>query len=102
MLDKNKTVFEISLKDMDIKIFVVQLKLMAMVMVYFQICAIENALVYCNKATCVDMLNDAVPSVKQYNLLVPQPRPEVSYKIGSVRPFVDPSVCLQVFSELGR
>ena len=35
-------------------------------MVYVQICARENAPVYCNKATYVDMLNGAVAGVKQY------------------------------------
>ena len=51
---------------MDIKSLVLQLKLMTLVMVYVEICARENAPVYCNKATCVDMLNDAVAEVKQY------------------------------------
>ena len=66
MSDRNKTVFEISLKDMDIKSLVLQLKLRTLVMVYVEIRARENALVYCNKATCVGMLNDAVAGVKQY------------------------------------
>ena len=66
MLDRNKTVFEISLKDMDIKSLVLQLKLMTLVMVYVEICVRENTPVYCNKATCLDMLNDAVAGVKQY------------------------------------
>ena len=63
---RNKTVFEISLKDIDIKSLVLQLKLMTLVMVYVEICAKENAPVYCDKATCVDVLDDAVARVKQY------------------------------------
>ena len=51
---------------MDIKSLVLQLKLMTLVMIYVEICARENAPVYCNKATCVDMLNDAVAGVTQY------------------------------------
>ena len=43
------------MKDMDIKSFVLQLKLVTLVMVYVDICARENAPVYCNKATGVDM-----------------------------------------------
>ena len=66
LLDRKKTVFEISLKDMDIKGLVLQLKLMILVMVYVKICARDNAPVYCNKATCVDTLNDAVAGVTQY------------------------------------
>ena len=50
---------------MDIKSLVLQSKLMTLVMVNVEICARENAPVYCNKATCVDMLNDAVAGVKQ-------------------------------------
>ena len=63
---RNKTVFEISLKDIDIKSLVLQLKLMTLVMVYVEICAKENAPVYCDKATCVDVLDDAVAGVKRY------------------------------------
>ena len=51
---------------MDIKSLVLQLKLMTLVMVYVEICARENAPVYCNKATGVGMQNDAVAGVKQY------------------------------------
>ena len=51
---------------MDIKSLVLQLKLMTLVMVDVEIYARENAPVYCNKAACVDMLNDAVAGVKQY------------------------------------
>ena len=65
LLNRNKTVFEISLKDMDIRSSVLQLKLTTVVMVYVEICARENAPVSCNKATCVDMVNDAVAGVKQ-------------------------------------
>ena len=64
--DRNKTVFEILLKDMAIKSLVLQLKLMTLVMVYVEICARENVPVYCNKATGVDMQNDAVTRVKHY------------------------------------
>ena len=35
-------------------------------MVYVEICARENAPVHCNKATGIDMHNDAVAGVKQY------------------------------------
>ena len=63
---RNKTVFEISLKDINIKSLVLQLKLMTLVMVYVEICAKENSPVYCDKATCVDVLDDAVARVKQY------------------------------------
>ena len=66
LLDRNKTVFKILLIDMTIKSLVLQLKLMPLVMVYVEICARENAPVYCNKATGVDMQNDAVTGVKQY------------------------------------
>ena len=38
---------------MTIKSLILQIKLMAMVMVYVEICAKENVLVYCNKATGV-------------------------------------------------
>ena len=51
---------------MAIKILVLQLKLMTLVMVYVEICARENVPVYCNKATGVNMQNDAVAGVKQY------------------------------------
>ena len=66
LLDRNKTVFEILLKDMTIKSLVLQLRLMALVIVYVEICARENVPVYCNKATGIDMQNDAVTGVKQY------------------------------------
>ena len=66
LLDRNKTVFEILLKEMDIKSLVLQLKLMTLVLVYFEICVRENAPVFCNKATGLDMQNDAVGGVKQY------------------------------------
>ena len=65
MLDRNKTVFEILLKDMVIKSLVLQLKLMTLVMVYIEICARENVPVYCHKATGVDMQNDVVAGIKQ-------------------------------------
>ena len=48
------------LKDMAIKDLVLQLKLMTLVMVYVEICTTENVPFYCNKATGVDMQNDAV------------------------------------------
>ena len=51
---------------MDIKSLILQLKLMTLVMVYVENWARENAQVYCNKATGVDMENDAVAGVKQY------------------------------------
>ena len=66
MVDRNKTVFEIPLKDMAIKSLVLQLKLITLMMVYLETCARENAPVYCNKATGVDMQNDALAGVKQY------------------------------------
>ena len=65
MLDRNKTVFEILLKDMTIKSLVLQLKLMTLVTLYFEICARENVPVYCNKAKGVDMENDAAAGVTQ-------------------------------------
>ena len=66
LLDRNKTVFEILLKDTAIKSLVLQLKLMTLVLVYNEIFARENVPVYCNKAKGVDMQNDAVAGVKQY------------------------------------
>ena len=63
LLDRNKTVFEILLKDMAIKSLVLQLKLMTLVMEYVEICARESVPVYCNKATGLDMQNDAVAGV---------------------------------------
>ena len=39
---------------------------MTLVMVYVEVCARENVPVYCNKATGVDIQNDAVAGVKQY------------------------------------
>ena len=63
LLDRNKTVFEILLKDMAIKSLVLQLKLMTWVMEYVEICARESVPVYCNKATGLDMQNDAVAGV---------------------------------------
>ena len=65
LLERNKTVFEVLLKDMAIKSLVLGLKLMTLVMVYVEICARENVPAYCNKATDVDMQNDAVAGVKQ-------------------------------------
>ena len=38
---------------------------MALVMVYVEICAREDVLVYCNKATGAGMRNDAVAGVKK-------------------------------------
>ena len=61
LLDRNKTVFKILMK-----ILVLQLKLMALVMVYVEICARVNVPVYCNKAAGIDMQNYAVAGVKQY------------------------------------
>ena len=65
LLERNKTVFEVLLKDMAIKSLVLGLKLMTLVMVNVEIYARENVPVYCNKATDVDMQNDAVAGVKQ-------------------------------------
>ena len=62
----NKTVFEILLKGMAIKNLVLQLKLMALAMVYVEFCARGNVPVYCNKATGINMQNHAVAGVKQY------------------------------------
>ena len=53
------------LKDMEIKILVLQLNSTTLVMVYVEICARENAPVYCNKATGIDMQNYEVAGVKQ-------------------------------------
>ena len=50
---------------MAIKSLVLQLKLTTLVMVFVEICARENVPVYCDKATGVDMQNDAVAGVKQ-------------------------------------
>ena len=66
LLDRNKIVFEILLKYMAIKNLVLQLKLMALLIVYVEICARKNIPVYCNKATGVDMQNDTFIGVKQY------------------------------------
>ena len=66
LLARNKTVFEILLKNKAINILVLQLKLMALVMVSVEICARENLLVYCNKASGIEMQNDAVAGGKQY------------------------------------
>ena len=65
LLDRNKTVFEILLKDMAMKSLVLQLELMALVMTYVEICARSNVSVYCNKETGIDMQNHAVAGVKQ-------------------------------------
>ena len=51
---------------MTIKSLVLQLKLMTLMMVYVEICASENVLVYCDKATGMDIQNDAIAGVKQY------------------------------------
>ena len=51
---------------MAIKSLVLQLELMTLVIVYVEICARENVPVYCNKATGVNMQNDAVAGIKQY------------------------------------
>ena len=66
LLDRNKTVFEILLKDIAIKSLVLQSKLMTLMMVFVEICARKNVPVYCNKATGADMQNDTVAGVKQY------------------------------------
>ena len=66
LLDRNKTVFEILLKNMAIKSLVLQLNLMTLEVVYIEICARENVPVYCNKETGVDMQNHAVAGVKHY------------------------------------
>ena len=66
LLDRNKGIFEILLKDINIKSLVLKLKLMTLVMVHVEICARENSPVYCNKATGVGMQNDGVAGVKQY------------------------------------
>ena len=65
LLDRNKTVFEILLKDMVMKKFVLQLKLVRLVIVYVEICARENVAIYFNKATGIDKQNHAVAGVKQ-------------------------------------
>ena len=67
MLDRNKAVFEIMLKDMTIKDLVLQLKLMTLV--YVEICTTENVPFYCNKATGVDMQNDAVLELNSISLV---------------------------------
>ena len=66
LLNRNKTVFKTLLKDVAIKILVLQLKLITLVIVYVEICARENVSVCCNKATGVYMQNYAVAGVKQY------------------------------------
>ena len=66
MLDRNKRVFELLLKDMAMKSLVLQLMLMVLVMVWVEICARGSVLVYCNNATGVDMQDDALTGVKQY------------------------------------
>ena len=65
-LDRNKSVFEILLKDMAIKSLFLQLQLTTLVMVYVEICATENVAVYCTKAAGIDVQNDAVAGVKRY------------------------------------
>ena len=49
LFDRNKTVFEILLKDMAMKSLDSQLKLMALVMVYVKICEGANVTIYYNK-----------------------------------------------------
>ena len=66
LLDRSKTVFEILLEDMTMKSLGLQLKLITLAMVYVEICARQNAPVYSNKATGIDMQNHAVAGVKQY------------------------------------
>ena len=51
---------------MAMKKLVLQLKLMALVMVYVEICARGNVPAYCNKTTGVDMQNHVFAGVKQY------------------------------------
>ena len=51
---------------MTFKSLVLQLKLMELVMVYVEIRARKNVSVYCNKATGVDMQNDAITGVKHH------------------------------------
>ena len=46
LLDRNKTVFEVLLKGMAMKSLIFQLKLMALVMVYVEICARGNVPVF--------------------------------------------------------
>ena len=50
---------------MAMKSLVLQLKLMALVMVYVEICA-RDVSVNCNKATGINMQNHAVAPVNQY------------------------------------
>ena len=54
MFDRNKIVFEILMKHMTIKSLDRQLKLMALVMVYIEICARLNVPIY-YKVTGIDM-----------------------------------------------
>ena len=49
LFDRNKTVFEILLKDMAMKSLDSQLKLMALVMVHVKICERANVTIYYNK-----------------------------------------------------
>ena len=62
MLDRNKTVFEILLKDMATKSLDHQLKLISLVMVYVEISARENVRIH-YKATGSDMQNLVVAEV---------------------------------------
>ena len=51
---------------MAMKSLVLQLKLMALVMVYVEICARGDVSVKCNKATGINIQNHAVARVNQY------------------------------------
>ena len=51
---------------MAMKSLVLQLKLMALVMVYVEICARGDVSVNCNKATGINMQSHAVARVNQY------------------------------------
>ena len=63
MFERNEALFKISLKDMAMKTFDCQLKLMTLVMVYVAICARGNFPNYCSKATGIDLHNLAVAGV---------------------------------------
>ena len=62
LFDRKKAVSEILLKDMAIKILYHQLMLMALVMVYVEICARGNVPIY-HKAWAIEMQNFAVAGV---------------------------------------
>ena len=63
LFDRNETVFEILMNRMAKKSLDPQLKLMAFVMVYVEICARGNVPIY-YKATCINMQNFAVAGVR--------------------------------------